>query len=93
MLDEGTAERLSQALKALGHPIRVQIMHILGQLGGQVCVCDIESQFDIKQPTVSHHLRTLREAGLIDAEQRGLYMYYRIRPESLQILKALLDRL
>ena len=83
LLEQETAERLARALKALGHPIRLQIMHILSHLGGQVCVCDIEEQFEIKQPTVSHHLRTLREAGLVEAEQRGLYQYYRVRPERL----------
>ena len=91
MLDAEVADRIATMLKALGHPIRVQIMHILGRLGGQVCVCDIEAHFEIKQPTVSHHLRTLREAGLVDAEQRGLYAYYRIRPDMLSFVRRQLE--
>lgn len=93
LLPAEAVDRTARLLKALGHPIRLQIMHILGRLGGQVCVCDIESRFAIKQPTVSHHLRTLREAGLIDAEQRGLFLYYRVRPEVLTLLRIQLRRM
>lgn len=92
-LRSDVAERLAGALKALGHPIRIQIMYILAKVGGQVCVCDIERQFDIKQPTISHHLRLLREAGLIDAEQRGLYMFYRVTPDNLGFVRRRLDEL
>lgn len=91
LLQQEAAERLARTLKALGHPIRLQVMHILSRLGGQVCVCDLEERFEIKQPTVSHHLRTLREAGLIDAEQRGLYLYYRILPEGLASVQRQLE--
>lgn len=91
MLDAESADQIATILKALGHPIRIQIMHILGRLGGQVCVCDIEAHFEIKQPTVSHHLRKLREAGLVDAEQRGLYAYYRIRPEMVGFVRRQLE--
>ncbi len=86
MLQPETADRLAGVLKALAHPVRIQIMYILAQVGGRVCVCDIEGQFDIKQPTISHHLRLLREAGLVDAQQRGLYMFYRVTPEALTFL-------
>lgn len=92
-LDPEVATRLAATLKALGHPIRIQIMYILAKVGGRVCVCDVESQFDVKQPTISHHLRLLREAGLIDAEQRGLYMYYRITPQMLEFVTAQLRSL
>ena len=92
-LDPEVATRLAATLKALGHPIRIQIMYILAKVGGRVCVCDVESQFDVKQPTISHHLRLLREAGLIDAEQRGLYMYYRITPQMLDFVTAQLRSL
>jgi ArsR family transcriptional regulator, arsenate/arsenite/antimonite-responsive transcriptional repressor len=87
MLSKSEADRLARTLKALAHPVRVQIMHILGQAGGSVCVCDIETHFDIKQPTVSHHLRKLREAGLVEAEQRGLYAYYRVQPDVVNFLR------
>ena len=93
MLQPETADRLAGVLKALAHPVRIQIMYILAQVGGRVCVCDIESQFDIKQPTISHHLRLLREAGLVDAEQRGLYMFYRVTPEALTFLTGHLHKL
>lgn len=93
MLDPAMADRLAGVLKALGHPVRIQIMHILAKVGGRVCVCEIERQFDIKQPTISHHLRLLREAGLVDAEQRGLYMYYRVTPGLLGLLKGQLEGL
>ena len=56
------AEQLAAMFKALGHPVRLQIVELLGRYGGQVCVCDVESQFDLSQPTISHHLRILREA-------------------------------
>ena len=87
MLSQAAADRLASAYKALGHPIRVQILNILAQAGGQVCVCEIEPQFDVKQPTISHHLRTLRQAGLVDVEQRGLYAFYRVNPDALSFLK------
>lgn len=74
-------------LKAIGHPIRLQMMHLLSRLGGHVCVCDIEAHFDVKQPTVSHHLRKLKDAGLVEVEQRGLYAFYRIRPEAVGLLQ------
>ncbi|HEX7070411.1 MAG TPA: metalloregulator ArsR/SmtB family transcription factor [Rhodothermales bacterium] len=90
LLPEREAEMLAGAMKAMGHPIRLQIMHILSQTKGRLCVCEIEAAFDVSQPTVSHHLRTLREAGLVDAEQRGLYLYYRIRPETRDFVRGAL---
>lgn len=92
LLADREAEELARALKALGHPIRLQIMHILSRTRGRLCVCEIEAAFDVKQPTVSHHLKTLREAGLVDAEQRGLYLYYRVRPEAVSFANAQLRR-
>lgn len=84
------AERLAGMLKALAHPVRLQIVEILSRLGGQVCVCDIESQFDLSQPTISHHLKVLRQAGLIDAQQRGVWVYYTTRPAALAQLQTIL---
>lgn len=57
--------------KALGHPVRVQIVDVLRRYGGEVCVCDIERHFDLTQPTISHHLRVLREAGVIEGSSAG----------------------
>jgi ArsR family transcriptional regulator len=83
------AERLAGLCKALGHPVRLQIVDLLSRYAGQVCVCDIEGQFDLTQPTISHHLRVLREAGVVGFEQRGLWAYYFLRPGAIQELTAL----
>jgi ArsR family transcriptional regulator len=83
------AERLAGLCKALGHPVRLQIVDLLSRYAGQVCVCDIEGQFDLTQPTISHHLRVLREAGLVGFQQRGLWAYYFLRPGAIQDLTAL----
>ena len=85
------AERIAGIFKAIGHPVRLQIMDILSRFGGQVCVCDIEGQFDLTQPTISHHLKTLRQAGAIDCEIRGLWAYYFIKPGQIEHLRLLLD--
>lgn len=80
-------------LKALGHPVRLQMVALLSQEGAPLCVCDIEAHFNLKQPTISHHLRWLREAGLVIAEVRGPYTYYQLKPEVLEDLGAWLQRL
>jgi ArsR family transcriptional regulator len=76
--------------KAIGHPVRLQIVDLLSRYGGEVCVCDIESQFDLTQPTISHHLKTLRSAGVIDCEERGLWVYYFIKSGQIERLRNLL---
>jgi ArsR family transcriptional regulator len=86
-LSTAAAERLSADLQILGHPIRLQILDMLARSEGQVCVCDLEAAVPVKQPTVSHHLRLLREAGLIDCEKHGLWAYYYIRAEALAALR------
>jgi ArsR family transcriptional regulator len=83
------AERLAALCKALGHPVRVQIVDLLSRYAGQACVCDIEGQFDLTQPTISHHLRILREAGILGVEQRGLWAYYYVLPGALEPVRAL----
>jgi ArsR family transcriptional regulator, arsenate/arsenite/antimonite-responsive transcriptional repressor len=87
-LDTATAKALSDDLTLLGHPIRLQILDMLAQRDGQVCVCDLEAALPVKQPTVSHHLRLLREAGLIDCERRGLWAYYFVKREQLAAMRA-----
>ena len=82
------AERLAALAKALSHPVRVQIVDLLSRYAGQACVCDVEAQFDLSQPTISHHLRTLREAGILGVEQRGLWAYYYVIPGALEPLRA-----
>lgn len=91
-LSGAEARRLAGAFKALGHPVRLQIVELLSRQGGQVCVCEIEQNFPLSQPTISHHFKVLREAGLIDAEQRGLWVYYHIRREAFTALRAILEK-
>ena len=88
-LSSDEAQQLAQMFKAIGQPVRLQIVDLLSRFGGKVCVCDIESQFDLTQPTISHHLKALREAGVVDYEMRGLWAYYFVRPAQLQRLRAL----
>jgi ArsR family transcriptional regulator len=87
------AEQLANLLKALAHPVRLQIVELLTRLGGQVCVCDIEAHFDLSQPTISHHLKVLRQAGLIESEPRGVWIYYHTRPAALAQLRGALSSL
>lgn len=87
---EEEAEQLASMLKALAHPVRLQIVELLSRYAGQVCVCDVETQFDLSQPTISHHLKVLRQAGLIDCEQRGVWAFYYTRPEALARLATVL---
>ena len=82
------AKQLSDGLQMLAHPIRLQLLDILARHGGQVCVCDLEGAVSVKQPTVSHHLRLLREAGLIDCERHGQWAYYFVKREALAALRS-----
>lgn len=85
------ADTLAAALKALGHPVRVQMLDLISQRGGEVCGCDIEAHFDLTQPTISHHLKVLREANLISSEQRGVWVHHHVNIETLAALRQLLD--
>lgn len=87
------AEEFASTLKALAHPVRLQMVELLSRLGGEVCVCDIEAQFELSQPTISHHLKVLRQAKLIDCEQRGVWIYYYTRPEAITQLRLLVGDL
>ena len=78
------AERMARVAKALGDPIRLQLVDVLRKHAGKVCVCELTPLFDVGQPTVSHHLKVLREAGVVDSERRGLWAYYYVRPEALE---------
>jgi ArsR family transcriptional regulator len=81
------AERATADLEILAHPIRMQLLDVLARKEGTVCVCDLEAAVPVKQPTVSHHLRLLREAGLVHSERQGLYAYYRVDREALDGLR------
>jgi ArsR family transcriptional regulator len=82
------AERMARIAKALGDPIRVQLVDVLRKHAGKVCVCELVPLFDLSQPTVSHHLKVLRDAGLVDSERRGLWAYYYVTPDALEELSA-----
>lgn len=84
------ANDFAAAFKAIGHPVRLQILDLLSRGEGQLCVCDVEECFTLAQPTISHHLRILREAGLVGVEQRGLWAYYFVQPARVDALRALL---
>ncbi len=92
-MGDGTAQSWAGLFKALSHPVRVQILDILSRYEGQVCVCDLESQFDLSQPTISHHLKVLRQAGLVIAEQRGQWLFYRVQPKIIEDLSNFLTGL
>src|SRR6266516_1435891 len=74
------AERVAPRLKALAEPVRLRLMSLIASHpGGEACVCDLNDAFDLSQPTISHHLKVLHEAGLVDRDKRGVWVYYRAR--------------
>jgi ArsR family transcriptional regulator, arsenate/arsenite/antimonite-responsive transcriptional repressor len=86
------AADLSRMFKALGDPVRLRLLSMIAAAtDGEICVCDLAGDFAVSGPTISHHLKVLREAGLVDSERRGTWVYYRPRPDSLRRLSALLD--
>jgi ArsR family transcriptional regulator len=90
-VDRETAVRLAETAKALGDPIRLQLVDVLRKHAGKVCVCELVPLFDIGQATLSHHLKKLREAGIVDSERIGLWAYYYVLPEALDELSAWLS--
>jgi ArsR family transcriptional regulator, arsenate/arsenite/antimonite-responsive transcriptional repressor len=89
--ERAEAERMAAVAKALGDPIRLQLVDVLRKHAGKVCVCELTPLFDVGQPTVSHHLKVLRQAGIVDSERRGLWAYYYVVPEALEELTAWLN--
>jgi ArsR family transcriptional regulator, arsenate/arsenite/antimonite-responsive transcriptional repressor len=87
-VERAEAVRMAEVAKALGDPVRIQLVDVLRKHAGKVCVCELVPLFDIGQSTLSHHLKKLREAGLVDSERRGLWAYYYVRPEPLAPLAA-----
>ncbi|MCZ7527313.1 MAG: metalloregulator ArsR/SmtB family transcription factor [Acidimicrobiia bacterium] len=89
--DRGSAEELALVLKALADPARIQILGLLrASPDGETCVCHLVEPLGLAQPTVSHHLRVLHDAGLLDREQRGVWAYYRVRADRLAAVRAAL---
>ena len=85
------AELVAPQLKALADPVRLRLMSLVASHpGGEVCVCDLNDAFNLTQPTISHHLKVLHEAGLLDRDKRGVWVYYRARTGALASLAALI---
>ena len=79
-------------LKALADPVRLRLMSlVLSHEGGEACVCDLLPAFELSQPTISHHLKVLHDAGLLGREKRGVWVYYQARPEALRALTTLFE--
>ncbi len=92
-LGEDQATELSRVFKALGDPVRLRLLSAIASgAGGEVCVCELTGNFELSQPTISHHLKRLRQAGLIDCERRGTWVYYWLLPAATDQLAALLAR-
>lgn len=90
-LDAESAVTLAGAFKALGDPVRLRLLSLIAAAGGEeVCVCELTPAFELSQPTISHHLKVLREAGLLTSERRGTWVYYRVIPAALQRLSDVL---
>jgi ArsR family transcriptional regulator, arsenate/arsenite/antimonite-responsive transcriptional repressor len=87
-VERAEAERMAEIAKAIGDPIRLQLVDVLRKHAGKVCVCELVPLFEISQPTLSHHLKKLREAGIVDSERRGLWAYYYVVPDALEELSA-----
>src|SRR5881275_88139 len=87
-IDEVESESLAARFKALADPTRVAIVNRLAV--GECCVCDLNAAFDLSQPTISHHLKVLRDAGLVESTRRGTWAYYRVVPDALSALSAAL---
>jgi ArsR family transcriptional regulator len=85
------AERVAPLLKALADPVRLRLMSLVASHeGGEACGCDLNDAFDLSQPTISHHMKVLHDAGLVDREKRGVWVFYRVRPQALASLSALI---
>ena len=90
-LPESGAEVLAPLFKAVADPMRLRLLSLIAcHEGGESCVCDLTAAFDVTAPTISYHLRILREAGLISAERRGTWVYYRIEPAVMARMSAVL---
>jgi ArsR family transcriptional regulator len=90
-LDEDDAERLAGALRVLADPARLRLLSLIGATSaGESCVCDLTEPLGLSQPTVSHHLKVLADAGLVHREQRGRWAYFRVNPEPLELLRGAL---
>jgi ArsR family transcriptional regulator len=91
-MGDSAATALARVFKALGDPVRLRLVSLIGaHEGGEVCVCELTEAFDLSQPTISHHLKVLREAGIIDSQRRGTWVYYWLVPATLERMAGLLE--
>jgi ArsR family transcriptional regulator, arsenate/arsenite/antimonite-responsive transcriptional repressor len=89
-MSEEHAAQVAPLLKALADPVRLRLMSmVLSHEGAEACVCDLNDAFDLSQPTISHHLKVLHDAGLLGREKRGVWVYYQARPEAMQAVMRL----
>ena len=85
------AEQVAPLLKALADPVRLRLLSLVASCADQeACVCDLNDAFDLSQPTISHHLKVLHEAGLLDRDKRGVWVYYRVNAEALSGISTFL---
>jgi ArsR family transcriptional regulator len=90
-LSQQAAEQIAPLLKALADPARLRLLSLVASHeDGEACICDLNPAFDLSQPTISHHLKVLHDVGLLDREKRGVWVYYRARPEALAALGTLM---
>ncbi|HEX2312601.1 MAG TPA: metalloregulator ArsR/SmtB family transcription factor [Thermomonospora sp.] len=90
VLSQEEAVELAGVFKALADPVRLRLLNLIASgEGGEACVCDLTTPFDLSAPTISHHLKVLRQAGLIEGERRGTWVYYRVVPDALTRLAGL----
>ncbi len=92
-LNEDEAVTQARLLKALADPTRLRILSLLSRHEGEVCVFEIVESFTLEQPTISHHLRILRDAGLVDCRKKGLWAYYYVRREALNRAREVINEL
>src|SRR3954465_8943988 len=88
----GQAEQVAPLLKALADPVRLRLVSLIAaSAGGEACVCDLNAAFDLTQATISHHLKVLHSAGLLDRDKRGVWVFYAVRPAALAAVADLFD--
>ena len=90
-VERDEAIRMAGVARALADPVRVQLVDVLRKHAGKVCVCELVPLFDLSQPTVSHHLKVLRRAGIVGSEREGLWAYYYVIPDALKELSGWLS--
>jgi ArsR family transcriptional regulator len=90
-LSAGQSVELARVFKAMGDPVRLRLLSLIASHeGGEACVCDLSGVFELTGPTISHHLKVLREAGLITGDRRGTWIYYRVQPDTLRLASQVL---